>query len=177
MKPDLTNTLCTGCGLCCDGSFFADVELTDRDEASALEVMGLDIEDDDDDGSLLLQPCRALKGKLCGIYPFRPKCCRAFECRLLRDVKRGRVSNDQAKEKVAEALLGVARVKELLVLLGQSNDERLPLKERCAEALAVSEEVDPDPARNRRRAELETAMAIVQNLLHETFLAGGNWRR
>ena len=47
MKPSLTDTLCTRCGLCCDGSLFADVELASRDEASALEVMGLDIEDDD----------------------------------------------------------------------------------------------------------------------------------
>src|SRR6266850_269339 len=101
MKPSLTNTLCTRCGLCCDGSLFADVELTNRDEASALEVMGLDIEDADDaGGGLLLQPCGALKGKRCGIYPYRPDCCRAFECRLLRDVKRGTVSIAQAKEKV-----------------------------------------------------------------------------
>src|SRR5437879_2652756 len=106
MKPSLTNSLCTGCGLCCNGSLFADVELTNRDEASALEVMGLDIEDDDDDDRrLLLQPCGALKGKRCSIYPYRPDCCRAFECRLLRDVKRGAVGIDLAKEKVAQALM------------------------------------------------------------------------
>ena len=27
MNPNLTDTLCTQCGLCCDGSMFADVEL------------------------------------------------------------------------------------------------------------------------------------------------------
>jgi hypothetical protein len=41
MKPSLTDTLCTRCGLCCDGSLFADVELASGGEASALEVMGL----------------------------------------------------------------------------------------------------------------------------------------
>ena len=59
----LTDTLCTRCGLCCDGSLFADVELASGDEASALEVMELEIEDDDDDGGgVLVQPCGALKG-------------------------------------------------------------------------------------------------------------------
>jgi hypothetical protein len=63
MKPSLTDTLCTRCGLCCDGSLFADVELANGDEASALEVMGLEIEDaDEDDSGLLVQPCGALQG-------------------------------------------------------------------------------------------------------------------
>src|SRR4029077_16690622 len=126
MKVSLTDTLCTRCGLCCDGSLFADVELASRDEASALEVIGLDIEDDDEvDGALLLQPCAALKGKRCSIYPHRPDCCRTCECRLLQEAKRGMVSIDRAKEKIAEALKRIERIKELVVALGQAN-ERLP---------------------------------------------------
>src|SRR5438445_3020392 len=123
MKPSLTDTLCTRCGLCCDGSLFADVELASSDEASALEVMGLEIEDDDeDDGGLLLQPCAALKGKRCSIYPHRPDCCRTFECRLLQQVRRGAVSVERARQKIAEALKRVERVKELIVQLGQGNE-------------------------------------------------------
>ena len=69
MKPSLTDTLWTRCGLCCDGSLFADAGLASDDEATALEVMGLEIEDsDEDEGGLLLQPCGALKGKRCSIY-------------------------------------------------------------------------------------------------------------
>src|SRR5882724_13606086 len=103
MKPSLTDTLCTRCGLCCDGSLFADVELASGDEASALEVMGLEIEDaDEDDGELLLQPCAALKGKRCSIYPHRPDCCRTFECRLLQQVQRGAVGVERASEKIGE---------------------------------------------------------------------------
>ena len=87
MEPSLTDTLCTRCGLCCDGSLFADVELAGRAEATRLEVMGLEIEDDDTAGGLLLLPCGALRGRLCSIYPHRPECCRTFECRLLQDVR------------------------------------------------------------------------------------------
>ena len=170
MKPSLTDTLCTRCGLCCDGSLFADVELASGDEASALEVMGLEIEDDDDDGGgLLVQPCGALKGRRCSIYPHRPDCCRMFECRLLQEVKRGMAGVERAKEKIAEALKRIGRVKELVVQLG-TGDERLPLKEHCVEALALSEAADP--AMNRKRAELQVAMTSVERLIQATFLSG-----
>jgi Fe-S-cluster containining protein len=149
---------------------FADVELASRDEASALEVLGLDIEDDEEDnGELLLQPCGALKGKRCSIYPYRPDCCRTFECRLLQEVKCGGVCVDRAKEKIAEALKRIERIKELVAQLGQGN-ERLPLKERCVEALALPEEVDADPEMNRKRDELEAGMISLERLIQETFL-------
>jgi hypothetical protein len=170
MKPSLTDTLCTRCGLCCDGSLFADVELANGDEASALEVMGLEIEDaDEDDGGLLVQPCGALQGKRCSIYPHRPDCCRTFACRLLQGVERGMVAVERANEKIAEALKRIERIKELVVQLG-TGTERLPLKERCVEALALSEAADP--AMNRKRAELQAAMTSVERLIQATFLSG-----
>ena len=172
MRPSLTDTLCTQCGLCCDGSLFADVELSGRDEASALEVLGLEVEDaDEEHRGLLLQPCRALKGTRCSVYPRRPECCRTFECRLLQEVRHGVVAVDQAKEKIADALQRIARVRLLVDALGRS-DEGLPLKERCAEALAPSEHGDRDPAVHRMRDELEAAMTSLESLVQDTFLAG-----
>jgi Fe-S-cluster containining protein len=167
----LTDTLCTRCGLCCDGSLFADVELASGDEALALEVMGLEIEDDDeDDGGLLVQPCGALKGRRCSIYPHCPECCRTFECRLLQEVKRGMTGVERAKEKIAESLRRIERLKEVVVQLG-TGDERLPLKEHCAEALALSEAA-ANPAMNRERAELQAAMTSVERFIRATFLGG-----
>ena len=172
MKPSLTDALCTQCGLCCDGSLFADVELANGDEASALEVMGLEIEDaDEDDGGLLVQPCGALKGRRCSIYPHRPDCCRTFKCRLLQEAERGMVGVERAKEKIAQALRRIERVKELVVQLG-TGDERLPLMEHCAEALALSEAAAAGPAVKRKRAELQSAVASVERLLQATFLGG-----
>ena len=106
MEPNLTDILCTRCGLCCDGSLFADVELAGTDEAAGLEVMGLEIEDGDA-RALLVQPCRALKGTRCSVYEHRPGCCRTFECRLLQEVRRGAVSVEAALEKIAEAKAGL----------------------------------------------------------------------
>ena len=170
MKLNLTDTLCTRCGLCCDGSLFADVELAGTDEAATLEVMGLEIEDADaDDRGLLLQPCGALKGKRCSIYPHRPDCCRTFECRLLQEVERGAVGVEVAREKIAEALKRIERVQELIVQLGPG-DERLPLKERCVEALALSADAETNPELNRKRTELQAAMTSVESLIQESFL-------
>ena len=173
MKPTLTDTLCTRCGLCCDGSLFADVELAGPAEAAGLEVMGLEIEDDDADGGLLVQPCAALQGKRCGIYAHRPECCRTFECRLLQDVRRGAVGAKRAWKHIAEALKRVGRVRELAVELGQ-RDGRRPLKEHCAEALALADEAGADPRLDRKRAELEAGMAAVEELIRRRFLGNGD---
>lgn len=113
-----TDALCANCGLCCDGSLFADVELAGADEADGLEAMGLEIEDGDSDGKdaeFLVQPCRALKGTRCSVYAHRPECCRTFECRLLRDAVEGRVSVEEALAVVADARAWIVE--------GRSGDE------------------------------------------------------
>jgi len=173
MKPSLTATLCTRCGLCCDGSLFADVELVGPAEAIRLEIMGLEIEDDATDPGLLSQPCAALRGRQCGIYAHRPKCCRTFECQLLQDVRSGAVTVERATEQIADVLQRIRRVRELLAQLGQ-RDVHLPLKERCAEALAG--EAGDIHEVNRKRAELKAAMSAVERMLWQTFLGSGGQR-
>jgi Fe-S-cluster containining protein len=168
--PSLTDTLCTQCGLCCDGTLFADVELTGQAEATRLEILGLEIEDDERAASVLSLPCAALRGTRCGIYAHRPKCCRTFECQLLQDVRRGAVTVARAEEHISEALQKIQRVRELLVQLGQ-RDVRLPLKERCAEALAGGASASREV--NRKRAQLEDAMAGVERTIWQTFLGSG----
>jgi Fe-S-cluster containining protein len=169
MKPSLANVLCIRCGLCCDGSLFADAELAAR-ETAALEVLGVEIEDADrGEPALLLQPCAAFKRKRCSIYPHRPNCCRTFECRLLKQVESGAISVDRAEETIVNTLKEIGRTKVLIAQLGQ-RDERLPLKERFSEALALSSNISDDPEMNRKRADVKMAITRVQNLLKQTFL-------
>jgi hypothetical protein len=165
--PSLTDTLCTRCGLCCDGSLFADVELAGRAEATRLEILGLEIEDGDSGGALLMQPCAALKGRRCEIYEHRPRCCRTFECRLLQEARRGTLGVDQALDEIVGALEQIARAEALLVELGRP-EEHLPLLERCDEALADSDEGDAD--QNRRRAELAAVTSELRSRVRRTFL-------
>ena len=101
MSASLESILCTKCGLCCNGSFLADVEISRR-EAFRLEAGGLEIEEEEGN-ALLVQPCAALKGKRCSIYAHRPQCCRTFECLLLKRVRGGEISVHAALLNVAKA--------------------------------------------------------------------------
>ncbi len=173
MKPSLTDILCTRCGLCCDGTLFADVELSGQAEATRLELMGLEIEDHDAAAGVLSQPCAALQGTRCGIYAHRPMCCRTFECQLLQDAQDGSITVERATEHIADAKREIQRVRDLLVQLGD-REVRLPLKERCAEALAG--EAASSAEVNRKRTELEEAMSAVERTIWQTFLGSGEKR-
>jgi hypothetical protein len=173
MTPPLTDTLCTHCGLCCDGTLFADVELVGQAEVARLEIMGMEIENEDRNVGLLSQPCAALRGTRCGIYAHRPKCCRVFECHLLQDAQRGAVTVERALEQIAGAREQIRQVRAMLRRLG-NRDEDLPIKERCAETLAADGGTSSEAI--RARAELEAAMATLENTIWNTFLGSGQRR-
>ena len=163
----MTDTLCTRCGLCCDGTLFGDVELTGQREATRLEILGLDVDADDADTELLALPCGALRGTRCSVYTQRPQCCRTFECRLLQNAQRGTVSVARALEHIAGARAQVQRVKTLLAGVEPRRGLRLPLEERVADAIAVA---PASPAGVRRQAALEAAVAALRHTIRTTFL-------
>lgn len=171
MTASLTDTLCTTCGLCCDGTLFADVELGPA-EAARLEIMGMEVEQEDRSVGLLSQPCAALRGTRCGIYAHRPACCRVFECRLLQNAARGAVTVERALEQIADAREQIRQVRAMLRGLGH-RDESLPLKERCAETLA---EVGGSASEIEGRAALEAALATLEKTIWNTFLGCGRKR-
>jgi len=173
MKPLLTDTLCTNCGLCCDGTLFANVELVGQAEVARLEIMGMAIESENRNAGLLSPPCTALRGTRCGIYAHRPKCCRTFQCHLLQNAQRGAVTVERALEQIADARDQIRQVRAMLDRLG-NRDEGLPIKERCAEILAAED--SPTSETIKERAELEAAMATLENTIWNTFLGSGQRR-
>jgi len=170
MAPLLTDTLCTKCGLCCDGTLFADVELVGEAEAARLEIMGMEIENEDRVVGLLSQPSAALRGTRCGIYAHRPKCCRTFECHLLQSAQSGAVSVERALELVALAREQIRQVRTLLGRLG-NRDEDLPIKERCQETLAADGGATSETIKGR--SDLDAAMAALEKTIWNTFLGSG----
>ncbi len=163
----LTDTLCTRCGLCCDGTLFGDVELTGPAEAARLEILGLDVDTDDADAELLALPCAGLRGTRCSVYAHRPQCCRTFECRLLQETQRGVVTTELALVRIAEARVQLRRVKALLSKM-EARPVRLPLAERVADAIADAS--GGSPAATRRSAALEAAMVVLTRTTRTTFL-------
>jgi len=173
MTPLLTDTLCTNCGLCCDGTLFADVELVGQAELARLEIMGIEIENEGRNIGLLSQPCAALRGTRCGIYAHRPKCCRVFQCRLLQNAERGAVTVERALEQIADAREQIQQVRVMLRRLG-NRDEDLPIKERCEETLAAGGGAASEMTKNR--ADLEVAMVTLEKTIWNTFLGSGRRR-
>jgi len=173
MTPLLTDILCTKCGLCCDGTLFADVELVGQAEVARLEIMGMEVENEDRNVGLLSQPCAALRGTRCGIYAHRPKCCRVFECHLLQSAERGTVTVERAMNQIEDAKDQIRQVRAMLGRLG-NRDEDLPIKERCEETLAAEGGATSEAIKDR--ADLEAAMATLENTIWNTFLGSGKRR-
>ena len=128
--------LCPNCGLCCDSTLFADVELQKKDDAKRLAKLGLTIEKKGRTKIAFAQPCACFDGKLCQIYHDRPQRCRAFDCGLLKRVADEKMTAAVALKKILDTKKRVERIRELLRSLGQQ-DEHLALTHRYAEAMSA----------------------------------------
>jgi hypothetical protein len=161
--------LCPSCGLCCDSTLFADVELRAGDDARELARLGLSLEKKGRDKTAFAQPCACFDGKLCRIYENRPKRCRTFECGLLKKVGAGELSAGIALKKISEAKILVKKVRELLRSLGQ-NDERLALTKRYAQAMSAPVDLSASESNSERRGELMLAVNDLMQQLQRDFL-------
>jgi Fe-S-cluster containining protein len=160
--------LCLHCGLCCDSTLFADVELRAGDDAKRLAKLGLTIEIKTQTRLAFAQPCACFDGKLCKIYSDRPKRCRLFECGLLKRVAADEMTANAALKKIAAAKLRAEKVRDLLWQSGQ-RDEPMALTHRYAEVMSapidLSDETDAE-----RRGELMLAVNDLMTLLQRDFL-------
>lgn len=116
-------------------------------------------------------PCAALEGTSCSIYAHRPGACRAFECRLLARAGRGEIGVEQALAIIADTRARIDGVRRRMAALGLS-DDRLPLRERYADAVALAAETPANPTCRRTRRALEAAMAEITQILEAEFLGG-----
>lgn len=105
------STLCLSCGLCCDGTIFDLVPLTEREQVIVTRL-GLPVIQRAS-GPAMPQPCEALDGLACQVYVSRPAPCRAFHCALFDAVSADEVD-------LREALGLIAEAHHLLADLGQA---------------------------------------------------------
>jgi hypothetical protein len=160
--------LCLNCGLCCDSTLFADVELYVGDNAKRLKQLGLTLKQKTKSKLAFAQPCACFDGKLCGIYGDRPRRCRLFECGLLKRVGTGELSAGAALKKIAAAKQRAGKVRELLRSIGQ-RDGQMALTHRYAEAMSAPIDLSDDAAAERR-GELMLAVNDLMTRLHRDFL-------
>ncbi len=105
----MATSLCEQCGLCCDGTLFGFVSLSEEDaKRLAARDLAIGVRRE---RPALLQRCAALEGTLCRVYEERPAACRAYECMLLIQEREGELGH-------AEAVAHIAQAKALLARLG-----------------------------------------------------------
>jgi Fe-S-cluster containining protein len=166
---DSVSQLCPNCGLCCDSTLFADVELRRGDDAKRMAGLGLSLEKKGRGKLAFAQPCACFDGKLCRIYDDRPKRCRSFECGLLKKVGADELSATTALKKISEAKILVKKVRKLLRSLGQ-NDERLALTKRYAQAMSAPVDLSASENDSELRGELMLAVNELMQTLQRDFL-------
>jgi Fe-S-cluster containining protein len=159
--------LCPNCGLCCDSTLFADVELRAGEDAKRLRQLGLTLVQKTKSKLAFAQPCACFDGKLCGIYADRPRQCRKFECGLLKKVGADELSAGAALKIISEAKILAGKVRGLLRSLGQ-NDERLALTKRYSQAMSAPVDLSADDS--ELRGELMLAVNDLMQALQRDFL-------
>jgi Fe-S-cluster containining protein len=168
-----SGALCLACGLCCNGVLFRDVELQPADDAAVLAALGLPIGGRSPRRPARLpQPCAALcADNRCRVYEIRPRRCRQFECVLLQQTGRGEVALAAALGVVRLARHRAARVRELLRMLGDTEEDQ-PLSRRFQRIRRRLERAGFDDATADIFAQLTLAVHELNLLLRERFYPG-----
>jgi len=161
--------LCLNCGLCCDGTLFADVELRPGDDAARLAQLGLPIIKKGRRKFAFAQPCACFDGKYCAVYRDRPTQCRLFECGLLKKVTSGKMKVQTAVKTISEAKTLASGMRALLRAFGQRPDEQA--LSHCYSA-AMNSPIDLSFPGNvmERRGDLMNAFGRLTKLLETEFL-------
>lgn len=165
MTESAENALCQGCGLCCDGSLFADVLLARNELPPIQAVINYECQDH---GSYLQQPCQAFDNHLCKVYEDRPRGCRQFECQLLHDTKADRLAISDAQATIIDVRSQIRHIETLLTQLGNT-DKHLPLSFRYEEALAAAWVLSEPEALQKTREELYQAVTQLDADLQDRF--------
>ena len=94
------STLCLHCGLCCDGTLFRFLSIT-QPERERLVQLGIGVGQRRGKDVMWL-PCGKLDGKRCTVYEQRPGGCARFVCALARRYSAKELSLEEAMARVDE---------------------------------------------------------------------------
>lgn len=166
---NVVDQLCPQCGLCCDSTLFADVELRAGDDAKRLAKLGLSLAKKSKSKIAFAQPCACFDGKFCKIYDDRPKRCRLFECGLLKKVIAGEMKAEAALKNISKTKTLAKRVRGLLKSLGQQPED-MALMECYKEAMQSPIDLSGSKENSRQRGELIRSFGKLMEILQRDFL-------
>lgn len=98
-------SICIGCGLCCDGSLFDHLAVSDETDLGwPLRSMGVEIIVEADPPVFAL-PCPAVHEGRCTVFhQHRPRACEQFACDLLVAERAGHVTRGDALATISATL-------------------------------------------------------------------------
>ncbi|HTJ80749.1 MAG TPA: YkgJ family cysteine cluster protein [Polyangiaceae bacterium] len=130
--PEDLSRICQGCGLCCNGTLFAMVEL-EQHELDRAPRHSLPLVPGEAAFSL---PCpKYERGHGCSIYDDRPERCRSYRCGLLKAVVAGERTVEQQLQRVERVQLLIARCKDKGVEIRQAVGDGMDLARQGAATL------------------------------------------
>lgn len=101
-RSEELSALCASCGACCNGTIFGLGRLADGEADALKHRLAIRREANE-----FMLPCPSFQpGSGCGMYDVRPAACRAYRCKLHRDMGEGRVAG-------ADAIARVRRIRDL----------------------------------------------------------------
>jgi len=159
-SPEITRSLCSDCGMCCDGTLFHSVVLQPTDSPRTLSSLGLTLKRKPG-FTTFRQPCSAHQNNQCTIYENRPSRCQLFNCQQLLRVTSGEINQSVAQETIASTRKKINQVIEKIERLSETNPDQ-GLAQRFSVALA-------NTTQSPERAELEAAMTELQGILKKEF--------
>ncbi|NCY15557.1 MAG: hypothetical protein EBX39_02100 [Actinobacteria bacterium] len=100
-----SDSICLGCGLCCDGTLLSHLAVSDESDLGApLRALGVELIAAAEPPVFEL-PCPAVADGVCTIHHLhRPRACALFECDLSRRVLDGRLDATIARGIIEEVL-------------------------------------------------------------------------
>lgn len=158
------DSICVGCGLCCDGTLHAVATVQAHDEA-AVKAAGLEISGKVGE-RVFRQPCPRFSCGSCSVYERRPRVCRTYRCALLINVEAGSISRSVAREKIAIA-------KSLVAAVNANEPESARAEKRSLYAKRLNSELNR--LQPQARSEAEAALrdvAALQRFLIRWFFEG-----
>ncbi|MGE5375464.1 MAG: YkgJ family cysteine cluster protein [Bacteroidota bacterium] len=141
IKESQADILCTSCGLCCTGHLFIWAKLRPS-ELDPAEALGMHVFRSDPSQRGFSQPCPLWQGD-CTIHasPHYPRVCRAYQCRLLKQMLGESISLPDALAAVQQAK---GMIHELETLLPASSTPNF--RERLVARLEALEQGKTSPS-------------------------------
>ena len=162
----MADSICVGCGMCCDGTLFSRAILKPNDKFDRLGELGFEVERNETE-IWFHQPCHAFGDGCCTVYTERPLTCRGFRCELLIEHEDRGLAEADARRAIEQATTRRDRIRAAAADLLGAEAASLPM----AHLFTRLNEVAATEQGRSQHAQLLLDVAALDLLLKRRFAA------